>query len=43
MEGGRERDIYIFYLFIYFLKYFFDNGVGRDKTGGQILEFGVPK
>ncbi len=40
MEGGRERDIYIY---IFFLILFFDCGVGRDKTGGQILEFGVPK
>jgi len=31
------------YIYIYFLILFFDCGVGRDKTGGQILEFGVPK
>ncbi len=42
MEGGRERDIYI-YIYLFILILFFDCGVGRDKTRGQILEFGVPK
>jgi hypothetical protein len=30
------------YIYIYLIL-FFDCGVGKDKTGGQILEFGVPK
>jgi hypothetical protein len=41
METGERvhLDIYIYQ----FLILFFDCGVGREKTGGQILEFGVPK
>jgi len=41
--GRRKGKGYIYiYIFIYLIL-FFDCGVGKDKTGGQILEFGVPK
>jgi hypothetical protein len=39
---GRRKGKGYIYIYI-FLILFFDCGVGRDKTGGQILEFGVPK
>jgi hypothetical protein len=40
---GRRKGKGYIYIYIYFLILFFDCGVGRNKTGGQILEFGVPK